>query len=382
MAGANTPLAVGTPGEPVAGYDARARAMGGAALGLFDGSNVNGLNPAVPASYGRAVFNLTVLRGYNSYITAQGKSVEVTVDVPGAELTVPVTPSLAVTLAFRELFNQNYEVTTPLEYEGEVVGTSRHRGEGAVYGFSVGAAKSFGSRWYAGVEAGYDFGAPREVYRKEFDVKGYSDIEENFEASYKGAKGVIGAGYKVNEKLSCGAIATLYTRHRVRERFYTEYAELGTSDHNFSFPWGAGLGAAYVFGPRARLAADVRYAAWSKFRVDGAARGYRDTLEFRGGAEGRLSTSRKSFFLWRMPYRVGAFYVPWYTREHGAVAKMGFAVGAGYLFLNNEESRLDLTLEYSRRGRFGTNGVEEEMVDFYMSIVGLETWLGKREKED
>ena len=379
---ANTILAAGTPGEPGTDADARGLAMGGAVLGLFDGSNVNGANAAVPASYERAVFSVTLYRGYNSYETPAGRSVEITYDVPRAELAIPVSKSLALSFALRQELNQNYELTRPLEYEGVVVGVSRLRGVGSVYTFSAGLAGRVGERWFVGGSAGYDFGAPREIYTKEFKEKGYSRIEENLEAAYKGVKGTFGAGYLISDKVSVGGALEILNTHRVHETVSTEYATLYEEDHRFAMPWSAGLGAAYVVGPRGRIAADVRYTAWSRFAVDGEGSGYRDTFEFHAGAEGRLATSRKAFFLWRMPYRAGVSYVPWYSTERGRFAKTGVSVGAGYLFMNNENSRLDATLEYSRRGDSPPGELREEMFDFYLSIVGLEAWLGKRGRED
>jgi hypothetical protein len=378
----NTILAAGTPGEPGADVDARAAAMGGAAIGLFDGTNVNAFNPAVPASYNRAVFSFTVYRGYNSYETAQGKSVEITYDLPRAELTIPVSQSLAASVYFREELNSNYEFTRPLEDEGAPVGTSRLRGRGSVYSMSLGLAGRPDERWYAGGSVGYDFGAPTEIYTKEFKAKGYSRIEENLEAAYKGVKVTAGAGYLASDKLSFGAMAEFFGSHSVHETVFTEYATLREDDYRFTMPWSVGLGAAYVIGPRGRVAADVRYNRWSAFAVDGADSGYRDTFEVHAGAEGRLTTARRSFFLWRMPYRVGASYVPWYATTNGEFAKVGWSVGTGYLFTENEDSRLDFALEYSRRGDLASQGLREEMIDFHLSVVGLETWLGKREREE
>lgn len=379
---ANTILAAGTPGEPGIDFDARAVGMGGAGLGLFDGSNVNGANPAVPASYGRAVFSFTLYREYNSYQTPAGRSVATAFDIPRAELAVPVTSSLALSLALRQELNQNYELTRPLEYEGVVVGTSRRKGTGSVYSFSAGLAGRLGERWYAGGLAGYDFGAPKEIYSKEFTEKGYSRIEETLEAAYKGVKGALGVGYLATDKFSVGAQLEVFNTHRVHETVFTEYATLYEEDHRFAMPWSAGLGAAYVLGPRGRFAADVRYTAWSRFAADGRDFGYRDTVEVHAGAEGRLTTAPKSFFLWRMPFRAGVSYVPWYSTEHGEFTKTGVAVGAGYLFRNNENSRLDVALEYGRRGDSPSRGLKEEMFDFCLSIVGLEAWLGKRGRED
>lgn len=381
-AAANTILAAGTPGEPGASVDARAQAMGGAALGLFDGKNVNAANPAAPASYGRAVFNLTLVRGYTSYETEQGRSVQTSFDLPGAELTIPVSTGLALTLAFRQVLNHNYEVTWPLEYEGEIVGTNRWRGVGSVYGLSAGLASRLGERWLVGGAVGYDFGAPEELFAKEYSVKGFSNTQENYETSYKGVQVRAGAGYRVTDKFSVGAVASAFTDHRVHETAYTEYTTLYEDDHTFALPWAAGLGAAYEVGPRGRLAADLRYTGWSRFAVDGEGLGYRDTLELHAGVEGRISTSKRGFFLWRMPYRLGAYYVPWYSKEHGEFAQFGVAAGAGYLFLNNEESRFDVSLAYGRRGGLASHGLQEETFDLYVSFVGLETWIGRREIEE
>lgn len=381
-AAANTILAAGTPGEPGADVDARGMGMGGAVIGIFDGLNVNAFNPAVPASYNRAVFNLTVYRGYNSYETAQGKSVEITYDIPRAELTIPVSRSLAASVAFREELNNNYEFTRPLEDENGPLGTSRLRGTGSVYSLSLGLAGRAGEKWFAGASAGYDFGAPKEVYTKEFKPKGYSRIEENLEAAYKGVKVTAGAGYLASDRLSFGAMAEFFGSHNVHETTFTEYATLREDDYRFALPWSVGIGAAYAVGPRGSLAADVRYNRWSGFAVDGETFGYRDTFELHAGAEGRLTTARKAFFLLRMPYRVGGSYVPWYDTADGEFTKVALSVGAGYLFTENEDSRLDFALEYSRRGDLASHGLREEMIDFYLSVVGLETWLGKREREE
>ncbi len=381
-AGANTILAAGTLGEPGTDVDARALGMGGAALGLFDGSNVNSANPAVPASYESAVFGFTLKRGYNSYETAVGRSVEITYDFLRAELAIPVSKSLVASVGLREELNQNYELASPLEYEGAVIGTSRLRGSGSVYSFTAGLAGRLGSRWFVGGNAGYDFGAPEEIYIKEFKAKGFSRIEERLEASYRGIKAGVGAGFSVSEKFTVGGAVGVLNNHHVHETLYTEYATLREGDHRFAMPWSAGVGSAYVFGPRGRLAADLRYTAWSRSAADGRDFGYRNTLEFHAGAEGRLTAVPKAFFLWRMPYRAGASYVPWYSTERGDFAKAAVAVGAGYLFRNNENSRLDVTLEYGRRGDLASQGLREDTFDFYLSIVGLEAWLGKRGRED
>jgi hypothetical protein len=74
--------------------------------------------------------------------------------------------------------------------------------------------------------------------------------------------------------------------------------------------------------------------------------------------------------------------VPWYATRYGEFARWAVSVGGGYLFADNEDSRLDFALEYGRRGELASQGLREETFDFYLSVVGVETWLGKREREE
>lgn len=380
-AGSNTILSAGNLGEPGAGVDARSIAMGGTAIGGFDGFNVNSLNPATPASYGRAVFNLTLTRGYNSYETDFGRSVEVSYDAPGAELTVPVSSNTTTTIRFAEKFNRNYEYTRPLYSDEGLIGISRRTGKGAVYELGGSVAFSPAPAWLAGLGVYYNFGAPKDVYTKDFYKKGYSDITETIETAYSGFVLRGGAGLRLDARLTVGCFVEGGPPWRLDAGTYTDYATLRESRHSLKPPWAGGFGTAFKFGPRGVVTTDVTYGAWSVVKVDAAACNFRDVISVRAGAEGRLSTARKTFLLWRIPYRIGAFYEPWYDASAAAPSRVGMAVGAGYPFLANEESRLDFALEYSRRGSLGTNGVREEFYNVYISVVGLETWLGRKSED-
>lgn len=377
---ANSILTADCPGEPGVPVDARALGMGGAALGLCDGTNLNALNPAVLASLKNASFDFTILRGYNDYETAYGKSVSVSYDIPGAELAVPAGRDFVVGFSFREKLSVNYRMTTPLEYEGAPIGMSERRGVGAMYALRATVARKWQDRWLAGFAAGYDLGGPREVEAKAFKAKGYNDISETHEMDIKGVGGTLGIGYIAGEKLFFGAAAEFYLRHSVHEELYNDFTTYAENVRHADLPWAGGLGAAYNFNPHFRAAADARYTRWSDYKIDGRSYGYRDTMEFHGGVEGRINTEAKGFFLWRMPYRAGAFYVPWYDQSRGDYAFAGVTLGAGYLFHNNQDSRLDVAFEYGRRGG-GAQPVREEQMNLYLSVVGLETWFGRQQDE-
>ena len=165
----------------------------------------------------------------------------------------------------------------------------------------------------------------------------------------------------------------------------TEY-EFGTiedSNHKLSMPARGGVGGVYRQSDRWFVAGDVGYVGWGSFKIDGDnVLPTRNVMSFNTGFEFKPTTEKRSFFLFRQPYRVGFFRRPWYDETRGAAAETGFSAGFGYLFRDNNESRIDFAFEYARRGGLEENGVEETIYNMYLSIIGIEAWIGKMAEED
>jgi long-subunit fatty acid transport protein len=371
-----------TPGEPGTDGDARAMAMGGAVLGLADGSNGNLVNPAIPATFGHAYFGINFERNYIDYKVPYGKSVSISYDIPRVWLSIPFLYNTAISVSLNERYDQNYEVGAPLYVNGAYAGVQRIVGEGAVYSVAGGLSAKLNEKLYVGLAGHYNFGAPRQLWQNDYYIKGFSDTEITIESRVSGFVIAAGLAYRINDEISVGGFAEIPSTLKVNERTYTEYGDIEEHDHEFNLPIRGGTGFAYKPLNNLVTVADVKYTRWSGFGVNGSGFDkFRDTIEIRGGAEYRPSLDKRAFVLWRTPYRAGVFYEPWYDTSRGEAARIGASAGLGYVFNNNENSRLDLTFEYSHRGGLDKNGVEENIFNLYMSLVGIEAWLGKSHDE-
>ncbi|MCP4229029.1 MAG: hypothetical protein GY771_02635 [bacterium] len=379
---ANSILTRDTPGEPGTDGDARAMAMGGAVLGLADGSNGNFTNPAIPATYGRASFGINFERNYIDYRVPYGKSVNISYDVPRVGLSIPFLYDTAISVSLNERYDQNYEVGAPLYVNGGYAGVQRIVGKGAIYSIAGGLSAKLNDRLYIGLAGHYNFGAPRELWQNDYYLKGFSDTEITIESRVSGFVVAAGLTYKLNDVVSLGGFAEIPSTLQISEKTYTEYDDLEESEYEFNLPIRAGTGFAYKPLDNLVTVGDVKYTRWSGFAVNGTeVDEFRDTIEIRGGAEFRPSLDKRAFVLWRTPYRAGVFYEPWYDTTRGKAARIGVSAGLGYIFNKNEDSRLDFAFEYSHRGGLEQNGVEENIFNLYMSLVGIETWLGKSHDE-
>lgn len=380
---ANSIFTVGTPGELGTAMDARGMGMGGAGLALLDGSNANLLNPAVAATYDKTAFNLSFERNYTSYRVPYGNSVNVSYDLPRVAVGLPFYWNSALFIGLTERYDQNYLVTAPLYEGGNRIGVRRIVGKGAVYAISGGGAIRLGERLYVGAVGHYHFGAPRVLYQHDYYAKGYSDTEEAVETSYRGFTIGAGMGYRLTDKIHLGGYFEIPHQLNVEAESYNEFGTIEESSYKFSMPARGGFGAVYRHSDRWVVAGDVGYVGWGSFKVDGDnILPTRNVLSFNTGFEFRPTTEKRSFFLFRQPYRVGFFHRPWYDEAHGAAAETGFSAGFGYLFRDNNESRIDFAFEYARRGGLAENGVEETIYNMYLSVIGIEAWIGKMAEED
>jgi opacity protein-like surface antigen len=372
-----------TPGELGTAMDARAMAMGGAGLALLDGTNVNLLNPSVAATYDKTAFKLSFERNYTDYRVPYGKSVNISYDLPQVVVGVPFYWNSALFIGLTERYDQNYLVTAPLYEGGNRVGVRRIVGEGAVYAISGGGATRFGDKLYVGAVGHYHFGAPKILYQHDYYVKGYSDTEETIETSYRGFAIGAGIGYRLTDKVHVGGYFEIPHKLSVKVETYNEFGTIEESNHKFSMPARGGIGTVYRRSDRWCVAGDIGYVGWGSFRVDGRdVLPTRNVLSVHAGLEFRPITEKGGFFLFKQPYRAGFFRRPWYDETRGAMAETGFSTGFGYLFRDNNESRVDFTFEYAKRGGLEESGVEETIYNMYLSIIGIEPWIGKMAEED
>lgn len=383
-ASADTLLNIDQMGEPFLAYEARAIAMGNACIALYDGANTSLLNPACSAQLSTTMFNATYLRYQTRYSLYGQESAVVEHNLPNISFTAFIPKiELPVTVGYRTYYDWGIKVAQPLIVEGEEVGEEWYIGKGSLNCFSVASARRLLPWMSLGLRLDYYFGAPKEAWIKDFSSDYYTDVRDVLEHRMHGASFTVGAVGSMGMGLDVGFFYQHKAKLDVEDTVTSNFGVVAEDSYTLTYPARMGFGIAYRSFPWLTAAIDVIHTRWSGFEGGNQEFDFQSTTEFHGGVEIVPSQNPKSFKLLRLPYRVGFYYIPWYGADPGGgrYSEVGFTFGMGYLFGQNENSRVDVAFEFGRRGG-GDLDLQEDIFRLYFSVSALEKWLGKFTKED
>jgi len=381
---ANTLLNIDHMGEPLLGYEARGVGMGNTSIALFDGLNTSLLNPAVSAQLTTTLFTATYLRYQTKYSLGGQESAVVEHNLPNVAVTAFIPKIiLPVTVGYHSYYDWGVKVVQPLLENGEEIGEQRYIGSGSVNAFSVSAGKTILPWLSLGLRLDYYFGAPKQVWVKDFSDENYSDVRDILEHKMQGPSFTVGAIGNLGGGLDLGFFYQHKAQLDVQDTVTSYFGEVSSSSYSITYPARLGVGVAYSPFKWLTMAMEVIYTRWSGFSSDVETYNFNDTTEFHYGMELVPSQDPKAFKLWRLPYRLGFYYIPFYGTDSwgGKYKEMGVTFGMGYYFRQNENSRVDVAFEFGKRGGGGVQ-LDENIFRLYFSVSALEKWLGKFIEEE
>jgi hypothetical protein len=370
-------FALGRPGEPVAPADARGLALGNNVLGLWDPASLSLTNPASIAGHEYSTLTLTTRWENNLYRLEEGSSVYEAVDLPNIGFVFDLPAGLAVGAGWQERQSWRFLYSEPLYDGDEEVGTAWVEGRGAVNAAHLALAWAPSENLGLGIRASGLVGSPTEVWSTDFDDEEkdeYTDTEDRLVTEVAGLALAAGVNARIGD-VNLGAYFEYPVLGDVTKIVESTFGEVSREDVTFDFPINFGVGAGWTASRNLTLVGDLRYEMWSGFAIDGAERGYDDTLHAGVGLEVVPSRRYSDFFLWRMPWRLGGYYETLYDSPRGTgLAELGVTVGTGVFFGEEDESTIDLAFQYARRGNLGENGLEEEIFRLSVSFNGSDDW--------
>jgi len=370
-------FALGRPGEPIPPTDARGMALGNNALGLWDPYSLSLTNPASIAGREYSTLTLTARWENDLYRIAAGPGVYQTVGLPNIGFVFDLPAGLAVGAGWQERQSWRFLYSEPLLDGDEEVGTAWVEGRGAVNGAHLALAWAPNDDLGLGIRATGLIGSPTEVWRTEFDDEEkdeYTDTEDRLITDVVGLALAAGVNARLGQ-FNLGAYVEYPVLGDVTKITESTFGEVSREDATFDFPVSFGVGACWTPSRNLLLVGDFRYEMWSGFAIDGARRGYDDTLHAGAGVEVIPSRRYTDFFLWRMPWRLGGYYETLYDSPRGTgFSELGVTVGTGVFFGEEDESAIDVAFQYARRGNLDENGLEEEIFRVMVSLNGSDNW--------
>ncbi|MBX3101101.1 MAG: hypothetical protein KF690_01175 [Bacteroidetes bacterium] len=149
-----------------------------------------------------------------------------------------------------------------------------------------------------------------------------------------------------------------------------------------SLPFTAGMGICLERELRYLIGLDITYQNWSTFALDGENQHLQNLLRLSLGGEwipNRNPTNLNAPFLSRIAWRAGTGYEQSYLRLNGqAITAYGASVGMGIPISKLSSNRINLGLQWQRRGTTENNLVREDNVRFLLGISFSELWYSPR----
>lgn len=365
-------------GLPGTGESMRGRALGGAALGL-GGETFSLENPAVAAGFGRAGAHLSFL-GHRATIedrTSEGDVEDVA--FPMGQVVVPAWGRSAVTIGFYQFLDFDAVIDGRTVFEGDTVGVT-FEAEGGISVLSPGIGWSLDEKTALGATIDVYLGS-REVIRG-IDL---SDVVDGAVATSDTlARDFSAVGFTIGAERRIGDRAQVSAAYKFRPTVESdvirglglEEGDEGILPVDIELPGELVIGGAARLSSRLLATAVYRYAGWSGATgTIGTEAEVDDAIEVGGGLELRPESSILGLFGPTAPLRVGARWrrLP-LVLEGTQVTEWSLTGGYGRSFGPDRRGRVDLSVEFGRRGDLDEHGLAEEFVRFGVGVSAFDPW--------
>lgn len=366
-------------GESLLPGTARARAMGGTGISVFDSVSSSFLNPATASLLHRVTLSVVYAPEVRFPKGPEGTSRNRSSRFAGLKVIFPLPRRAALSLGLLPLGNMNSEAN----WEGQSASApylGRYEREGGLSSVPIHVSFAIRDRIFLAGGVELTQVSSREIWSKTFASRDYQDSEDVLEGEFSGTRVSGGMLVVLSRKASVGFVASQGRDLDGTLTTLPVYGKEFESKTSLHLPGSYGVGLCYHPKPGWSVALEGWRTRWGDLRI-GSDSPLPDRASNRisVGIE-RAPTRRAVSWLARLPFRMGYWREPQaFDRPLGeeVVAQM-ITVGTG-LPLRGEAAWLDLAVEVGRIGSISSNDAEERIVRFSLTFTGAERWHRKRQ---
>jgi hypothetical protein len=365
-------------GLPGSGESLRGRALGGAGLAL-EGDVFTLENPAQIQRFERAGVYLSLV-GQTAEIEDRDESGKFDdVVFPMGQIVFPAWGETAVGVGYYQFVDFDAALESEILFEGDSIPVTLEA-EGGVGVLAPQIAFRMGEKTRVGASLDIYLGSREIIRRAEVgDLSiGALAVADTITRDFRAVGVTVGVEQDVGRKLRLSAA------YRFRPTLKSEITAapleviLGR-DAEFTLPNELLFGFSGKLSDEVETAGVVRYSGWSGFERDGEPRDdFVDMIEIGGGVEYAPSSTTALLLGPRRPLRLGARWRRLPIEIQGETVGE-WATSLGYSFGFAGRSRIDVLLEYGRRGDVDTHGLREKYLRFGVGLSVFEQWRRRRE---
>lgn len=371
--------------------------MGNLSNGLRMDNAINNQNPASYTGLKYTTFEVGVFGAVTQMNSAVGVAYRNNATLNYLKIAFPISKKWAVSSGLVPVSGVGYESKVKTTTADTPV-TQLFKGSGGLSRFYIGTAWEPVKGLSIGVNGNYLFGTINKTKANEFnDTLNFQNVERinstyvgslilsygiQYRFAYKDDK-VITIGYNGNPTSNISATRNTLSRRYVRGTFGNQ-AIVDTIGQGVDVPGKIVFPAFHSFGfsvakPNKWLVgADLSFGNWSQLKVFDVEQGLRNTLDFAVGGSITPNYNAVGNYLKIIDYRVGFDYYQSYIEiNNEKINVLSLTAGMG-LPLPKTASRINLAVEFGRRGTTNSGLIEEEFIAFHAGFNFCDKWFIKR----
>lgn len=365
-------------------------ALGKSGVALSGESSINNLNPAAVAdvAVGSFLFDIGAKGEQNSYTNRINGQVNTTFNFSSVAFSTAINKRSGIGVSLSPYSDVGYTlIGRANSIEGsQQTYTSYINGSGGLNALTLSYGYKFSPKLNLGISAMRYFG--------KIDQNEQIALEDDYlsvtaTSHYSGYRFTAGGQYKVNDKLSLGAVVTAPSylgarqertvQKRIDDIDYTETGET-TDISGFKLPVETAVGLKYTFKDYT-LNADYKRQFWSATGMGDNIGTFVDCSVLGVGAQYVNVTSLRPSYLQRFQYRIGATADNGYLNVDGVrVKNLALTTGVG-VPLGSRKSFLNISYSYGQRGVVSTKLIQENYHAFTVNISLEDLWFIRRKFE-
>ncbi len=351
---------------------------GGFELAHYDTLSLNNSNYALWSYITKTTINLKL--GYNTLSTeTESQSfTSTTGNFDGGHLAMPIiSKKLALGVGLLPAIRNDQSLSLN-DVGFDVNATEKLKTSGNISEVSFILSYAFNKHFSVAAVASYNFGMITDKLSIEYNRTGYEDIKIFTNYKIYGNLFAIHSFYKISDKIFSGlrvkfpAKLTMRTEQESRHinQFVNEYRKI-------TIPLKTALGISYKFDNLIIMGIDLDYQSWeSGYKIDDISpTGFNDSYQISAGLEKMPEGRRFVSYYQKMYYRGGIYFGQLNVESNNNnVYEYGIGIGLGLPILT-PYNRIDLAIQYGKRGSLSTNSAVENIFKINISVIASNLWF-------
>ncbi|MFQ5640628.1 MAG: hypothetical protein ACE5IR_21830, partial [bacterium] len=352
----------------------RSVGMGGVGLAIIDNLTVSFLNPASLSAIPLTTFSGSFVHESSQLKSSSQNGTIVDTNIFGVQFIVPLYQNVAaLSIGINPYSSIEYNFVNATEVE-PILSESVVGDGGVSTAFLSFAVRPF-KNLYLGATGLFYFGVLKNTYRVDFESPEFFDVNDEVSRSFTAGGLRVGFVYKIVPGWSIGGVFSTATKFdantTVTLQRVTQFTDF--PDKNIEIPIAYGGGTAFNIGRKVLVGIDYYAQKWTDSSIENFVN---DSKRIGIGFEYSSRGNYLDPFFSRVAYRAGFFYrdLGLEMPEGEKVTEFFGSIGIG-IPIKWSAARLDLALEFGRRGNVSRNPVRENIIRLTGSVAVGNRWF-------